>query len=147
MQTGSSGTLIGWKSGQPTFVPLWYWMEGAWLRTQGVTKRCRLSWLTNSALVYEPKCGGRGGVAGSQPMSTDVHRSPNKRWRSNYIFFFLSVYIFSGLECAGRSLAYVAIFVFFERCLDSNPESCRCKQARYQLSHPISLTPYLTLAC
>ncbi len=28
---------------------------------QGVTKRCRLSWLTNSALVYEPKCGGEGG--------------------------------------------------------------------------------------
>ncbi len=25
---------------------------------QGVSKRCRLSWLTNSALVYEPKCGG-----------------------------------------------------------------------------------------
>ncbi len=25
---------------------------------QGVTKRCRLSWLTNSALVYEPNCGG-----------------------------------------------------------------------------------------
>ncbi len=36
---------------------------------QGVTKRCRLSWLTNSALVCEPKCWGRGGVAGSQPMS------------------------------------------------------------------------------
>jgi hypothetical protein len=28
---------------------------------RGVTKRCRLSWLTNSALVYEPKCGGGGG--------------------------------------------------------------------------------------
>jgi hypothetical protein len=27
---------------------------------QGVTKRCRLSWLTNSALVHEPKCGGGG---------------------------------------------------------------------------------------
>jgi hypothetical protein len=40
---------------------------------QGVTKRCRLSWLTNSALVCEcePKCGG-GGVAGPQPMSTAV---------------------------------------------------------------------------
>jgi hypothetical protein len=25
------------------------------------------------ALVYEPKCGGRGGVAGSQPMRTAVH--------------------------------------------------------------------------
>jgi hypothetical protein len=28
---------------------------------QGVTKRCRLSWLTNSALVYEPKWGMEGG--------------------------------------------------------------------------------------
>jgi hypothetical protein len=37
---------------------------------QVVTKRCRLSWLTNSAFVYEPKCGGEGG-AGPQPMSTE----------------------------------------------------------------------------
>ncbi len=36
MQTGSSWTLIGWKSGQTTFVPLWDWMEGAWLRTQDI---------------------------------------------------------------------------------------------------------------
>jgi hypothetical protein len=44
---------------------------------QEVSKRCSLSWLTDSALVYKPKCGGRGGVAaaGSQPMSTAVHRS------------------------------------------------------------------------
>ncbi len=28
--------------------------------TQGVTKRSRLFWLTNSALVYEPKCEVRG---------------------------------------------------------------------------------------
>ncbi len=27
-------------------------------------------------------------------------------------------------------------FCMFERCLDSNPESCLTKQARYQLSHP-----------
>ncbi len=33
-----------------------------------VTKKCCLSWLTNRALVYEPKCGG-GRVAGSQPLS------------------------------------------------------------------------------
>jgi hypothetical protein len=32
--------------------------------SQGVTERCRLSWLTNSVLVYEPKSGGRGRVAG-----------------------------------------------------------------------------------
>jgi hypothetical protein len=30
------------------------------LETLGVTKNCRLSLLTNSALIYEPKCGGRG---------------------------------------------------------------------------------------
>ncbi len=31
------------------------------LGKQGVKKRCRLSLLTNSALVYESKCGGGGG--------------------------------------------------------------------------------------
>jgi hypothetical protein len=35
MQIGSSGTLIGWKSGQTTFVPLWDRMEGPWLRNLG----------------------------------------------------------------------------------------------------------------
>ncbi len=39
------------------------------------TKRRRLSWLTNSALVYEPKCGGWG-VARSQPMSTALLMEP-----------------------------------------------------------------------
>jgi hypothetical protein len=33
---------------------------------QRVTNRCRPSWLTNCALVYEPKCGGRGELRGSQ---------------------------------------------------------------------------------
>ncbi len=41
---------------------------------QGVTKRRRLSGLTNSALGYEPKCEGEGGggVAGSSV----VHMEP-----------------------------------------------------------------------
>ncbi len=38
---------------------------------QGVTTRCRLSWLTNSALVFEPKCGGGGG--GSCWVSTNEY--------------------------------------------------------------------------
>ncbi len=42
-------------------------------RTQGATKRCRLSLLTNSTLVLRVQMRGRGGVAGSQPMSTAVH--------------------------------------------------------------------------
>ncbi len=38
------------------------WVSGVncYLYGSGVTKRCRLSWLTNSALVYEHKCGGGG---------------------------------------------------------------------------------------
>jgi hypothetical protein len=39
------------------------------IRYQGVTKICRLSWLTNSQMW------GRGEVAGSQPLSTAVHRT------------------------------------------------------------------------
>jgi hypothetical protein len=31
---------------------------------EGVTKRSRLSWLTNSSLVYEPKTRGEGGGCG-----------------------------------------------------------------------------------
>ncbi len=34
------------------------------------------------------------------------------------------------LHCLCRPLCII------ERCLDTNPESCRSKQARYQLSHP-----------
>ncbi len=39
MQTGSSGTLIGWKSGQTTFVPLWDQLEGAWINQQFLTHK------------------------------------------------------------------------------------------------------------
>ncbi len=58
---------------------------------QGVTKRCRLSWLTNCTLVYEPKCWGRGGgelrgLTLSHVLNAALHRSPNKLWRSNSIF-------------------------------------------------------------
>ncbi len=56
---------------------------------QGVIERCRLSWLTNSALVYEPKCGGMGwgGLGGlwQWVQLCTVHYvtwSPNKILRS-----------------------------------------------------------------
>jgi hypothetical protein len=39
---------------------------------QGVTKRCRLSWLTNSAPAYTSPNAGGWRVAGSQPMSKAV---------------------------------------------------------------------------
>jgi hypothetical protein len=63
----------GWSSGRN---PLQFFTVH-----QRVTKRCRLSWLTNSA-------GGEGGegIEGSQPMSTDVYMEPNKLRRSYSIF-------------------------------------------------------------
>ncbi len=60
---------------------------------QGVTKRCRLSLLTNSALVHEPKCGGMGGGGRGVKVSANEFRcahhvtwSPHKLWRSTSIF-------------------------------------------------------------
>jgi hypothetical protein len=35
--------------------------EGVTRGQEGITKRCRLTWLTNSALLYEPNYGGGGG--------------------------------------------------------------------------------------
>ncbi len=56
---------------------------------QGVTKRCRLSLLTKSALVirFHSKCGGRGGVPRSQPMSTAVYIT-NKLGKSTWASIF-----------------------------------------------------------
>jgi hypothetical protein len=57
---------------------------------QGVTKRCRLSLLTNSALVYESKCGEMGGSCGVSANEYNcahhVTWSPSKLWRSTSIF-------------------------------------------------------------
>ncbi len=43
MQTGSSETLIGRKSGKTTYVPLWDRMEGAWQWTLDSTVGTALS--------------------------------------------------------------------------------------------------------
>ncbi len=49
-----------------------------------------------------------------------------------------------GPEYVGHSLAYVShFFIFLQRCLNSNPESCRSKQARYQISQPSPLAAHL----
>jgi hypothetical protein len=49
-------------------------------KSRRVTKRCCLSWLTNSALAFKLKCGGGEVAGGPQPMSTAVHMEPNKLW-------------------------------------------------------------------
>ncbi len=44
---------------------------------QGVTKKCRLSWLTNGALVCEPKCAG-GGSCGDPANEYSCTQEPKK---------------------------------------------------------------------
>ncbi len=46
-----------------------------------LTKRCCLSWPTNSALVFEPNCGGMGELRGLSQW-VQLHWSLNKLWRS-----------------------------------------------------------------
>ncbi len=58
---------------------------GTLVKCRGVTKRCRLSWLTHSALVYAPK-RWRGGGAVVRAWVQLCTWSPNKLWRSNSIF-------------------------------------------------------------
>jgi hypothetical protein len=65
---GKNFTLIKYEKlflYRMSFLVVLYTTDGY---VQGVTKRCRLSWLTNSA----PKCRVGGG-GGSQPMVTAVH--------------------------------------------------------------------------
>jgi hypothetical protein len=50
--------------------------RGVSTAVQGVTKTCRLSWVTNSALVYEPKCGGREGGSCGISASTAEYMEP-----------------------------------------------------------------------
>ncbi len=52
MKTGSSGTLIGWKSGQTTYFPLWDRMEGAWLWTRNVCGDTASHWPFRSSMVF-----------------------------------------------------------------------------------------------
>jgi hypothetical protein len=67
----------------------------------------------------------------------DPVRNENKfielLWRTSTTIDFF-VYFLGWLEFVGHSFAYIVHFVFLS--LVSNPESCRSKQARCQLSHP-----------
>ncbi len=75
--------------------------------SHGFTKRCRLSWLTNSTLVYEPKGGGGvgGGLRGQWVQLSTW--SPNKLWRSNSIFNMGSSVTVSG-QSAPPSLSFTS---------------------------------------
>ncbi len=48
----------------PFLLPCWARHRSGSAKSQGVTKRCRLSWQTNSALVYKTKFSGGGGSSG-----------------------------------------------------------------------------------
>ena len=72
LQTGSTGTLIGWKSGQTTFVPLWDRMEGAWLRTPGEGRGEGEGGGRKGERGVRVGRGGEGGVKGRKGKMKDL---------------------------------------------------------------------------
>ncbi len=66
-----------------------------------------------------------------------VHLSGIKQFFADVIHFFV-IFFFGGARVCWPLLCLCTALYFFERCLDSNPESCRSKHAHYQLSHPSS---------
>jgi hypothetical protein len=54
-----------------------------------VTKRCHLSWLTNSPLVYEPKCGGGKGrkVSANEYSCAQIRAQINFRDLTRYLTY------------------------------------------------------------
>ncbi len=110
-------------------LPVYNWIVTSWLGNnlisychvyvcQGVTKRCRLSLLTNSALVIRVLMRGQWGVAGSQPqpMSTAVHIT----WHGAQINFGnLPTYLTYGV-CAFNYVLFLSErfrFYFYIWCL------------------------------
>jgi hypothetical protein len=71
----------------------------------------------------------------SVPWTAKPQRATKNRTdrSSMYLTFFK---FFGGLESVDFSFCLCCPFCIFEICLDSNPENCRSKQARCQLSHP-----------
>ncbi len=60
-------------------------------------------------------------------------------WEAALVYPVMLCIFFWRARVCWSLLCFCRPFCIFERCLDSNPESCRSKQARYQLSHP---SPY-----
>ncbi len=77
-------------------------------------------------------------ISYSLPPLLDAHLTCFKKKDPILSLFCFSffVYVFGGLDCVGHSFANVPLSMFFQRCLDSNPE--RSKQALFQLitTHP-----------
>jgi hypothetical protein len=91
---GGAALPCGWGGGGPSSDD---WQESlALCLLHGVTKRCRLSCLTNSALL----CGEKGELRGLSQW-VQIHMSPNKLFRFNSIFnlWFALWWAFSMRQC------------------------------------------------
>jgi len=98
-----------------------------------------LKWLISSHLRQLSKycleglgCQGmlyRNGCAKIQ------HRYLDKFYLNETINFFFCIFFWRARVCRPL-LRLCRTFMIFEWCLDSHPECCRSKLARYRLSHP-----------
>jgi hypothetical protein len=114
------------------FLPLQEIQVNMKLHEQGITKRCRLSWRTNSALVYEPKCGGRGGVVGSQLWCTR-NKQPKFRFEPKQDLFRLCFGLFRETKKNGL-FRFVSVCFGLFRCFE--PISKQPKQTKLLCDKP-----------
>jgi len=68
------------------------------------------------------------GICKEWASSKDIYLTNNK-------YFFCCIFFWRARVCRPL-LCLCRPFMIFEGCLDSNPEYCRSKLARYRLSHP-----------
>jgi hypothetical protein len=97
------------KRGPRSFRPLLLCLQKI-CYCQGVTRRCRLSWLTNSALVYESKCGGMGGggEGGCVASANEYSCARHVTWSPNKLFRDLSPFLTLGYCTKSASNAWTA---------------------------------------
>ncbi len=83
---------------------------------QGVTKRCRLSWLTNSALVWAQMRREGGGCGGLSQWVQLCTWSPNKLWRSNSILNLIipTIPIYNNILFVIKKLGHEIEFKYFD---------------------------------
>ncbi len=97
---------------------------------QGVTKKCRLSWLTNSALVYEPNAGG-----GCTVSANEYRCAHGAQINFGDLLYVTPYFTLGAIKALYNTNSILSIYLFSKKQM-----SCYTKQwllcSRYSFEHP-----------